>query len=183
MKKFIVQKTMVLCAFLVILTASVPLGSAQPKELPKKGSLFGMQFVLHMTYGQELQTPVHSNEVRMVDVDINCAVVRGAFGRLVLLLLEGRPATITFSISDKSEWCTAWVSHTNTSITIQPDAIQTVSNFVHLFLNEDAPLNHSVGFVTVHAAIGDYKGPFNLLTLIQGYQQDMTIPFVTSPNE
>lgn len=102
-------------------------------------------------------------------------VARGAVGRMFLRLLEGRPFPLRLSIVDKPDWCTAQLSVENFIGVITPDEIQEVNSVLFIQLSKDAPLNFTLGYVKLHGVIDDMKGPFNRLTLIQGYETNVTL--------
>ena len=158
------------------------LASAQPQKCSQKQGLYGLQFVMTISWGaNETQTPIHPGEIRQVPLRISYTVIRGVFGRMFLHLLEGRPFPLRLSIGDKPDWCSAQLSDENFIGVITPDEIQTVNSVLFIQLSEDALLNHTLGYVKLHGVIDDMKGPFNILTLIQGYETNVTLPFVTSP--
>jgi len=88
---------------------------------------------------------------------------------MLLQILEGRSFPILVSIEDKPDWCTARISPENITGVIMPDQILSDVSLLSIRLNEGAPLNHTVGFVKIRFTIDDMKGPFHILTLIQGY--------------
>ena len=158
------------------------LASAQPQKGSQKQGLYGLQFVMIISWGaNETQTPIHPGELRQVPLIVTYTVVRGVFGRIFLHLLEGKPFSLRLSIGDKPDWCTALLSDENFIGVITPDEIQSVSSVLFIQLGEDAPLNYTLGYVKLHGVIDDMKGPFNILTLIQGYETNVKLPFVTSP--
>ena len=156
------------------------LASAQPQNSSHKQGLFGLQFVMTISWNAT-QTPIHPGEARQVQLIVAHTVARGALGRMLLRLLEGRPFPFRLSIGDKPDWCTAQLSVENFIGVIIPDEVQSVNSVLFIQLSEDAPLNYTLGYVKLHGVIDDMKGPFNILTLIQGYETNVTLFFVTSP--
>ena len=156
------------------------LASAQQQNSYDKQGLFGLQFVMTISW-TETQTPIHPGEVRQVHLIITHTVVRGTLGRILLRLLEGRPFPLRLSIGDKPNWCTAQLSVDNFIGKISPDEIQIVNTVLFIQLSENAPLNYTLGYVKIHGFIDDMKGPFNILTFIQGYESNTILFFVTSP--
>jgi hypothetical protein len=182
MKKKGMKKILILCATIVILLQQSSLASAQSQKEYQNQGLFGLQFVMTISWGaNQTQEPIHLGEVRTVPVLIDYSVVRGAFGNILLHLLRGRPFPLELSIVDKPDWCTAFLSVEDFIGVIQPDMIQKVHSVLSIQLSEDAPLNHTLGYVKIHGSIESIKGPFNILTIIQGYDLNATISFVTSP--
>jgi len=170
----------ILFTIIVMLLLQSSLASAQPQNDYHKQGLFGLQFVITIAWN-ETQTPIHPGEVREVHLIITYTVTRGAYGRILLLLLEDRPFPLRLSIGDKSDWCTAQLSVENFIGVINPDEVQIVNSVLSIQLSEDAPLNYTLGYVRLHGVIDDMKGPFNIITRIHGYESNVTLSFVTSP--
>jgi hypothetical protein len=176
------KKILILCAILAILLLQSSLASAQSQKDYHKQGLFGFQFAMTISWNaNETQEPIHPGEVRAVRVYVAYSVVRGAFGNILLHLLEGRPFPLRLSIVDKPDWCTAQLSIEDFIGVIEPDMVQEVYSVLNIQLSEDAPLNHTLGYVKIHGSIESIKGPFNILTIIQGYDINATLSFVTSP--
>jgi hypothetical protein len=171
----------IIFTIIVMLLLQSSLASAQPQNDYPKQDLFGLQFVMNITWGNETQTPIHPREVRQVHLIVSYTVTRGVLGRMLLRLLEGRSFPLRLSIGDKPDWCTAQLSVENFIGIIIPDEIQTVNSVLFIQLSDDAPLNYTLGYVQIHGVIDDIKGPFNILTLIHGYETNVTLFFVTSP--
>ena len=165
---------------IVIILTNISVASAQPQKGSHQQSLFGLQFVMTIIWN-ETQTPIHPGEVSQVHLIVTYTVARGALGRMLLRFLEGRPFPLRLSIGDKPDWCTAQLTVENFIGVITPDEIQTVNSVLFIQLSEDAPLNYTLGYAKLHGVIDDMKGPFNILTPIQGYETNVTLFFVTSP--
>lgn len=180
MKKRGKKNFFILFTIIVMLLLQSSLASAQPQNDYHKQGLFGLQFVMTISWNATI-TPIHPGEVRQVHLIATYTVARGALGRMLLRLLEGRPFPLRLSIGDKPDWCTAQLSVENFIGVITPDEIQIVNSVLFIQLSEDAPLNYTLGYVKLHGVIDDMKGPFNILTLIQGYETNVTLFFVTSP--
>src|SRR4030042_1130719 len=180
MKKKEMKKVLLLFTIIVMLLLQSSLISAQPQKEYQQQGLFGLQFVMTISWGaNQTQGPIHPGEIRTVGVHVAYSVVRGAFGNLLLHLLEGRPFPLRLSIVAKPDWCTAQLSIEGFIGVIQPDMIQEVFSVLYIQLSENAPLNHTLGYVKIHGAIESIKGPFNILTIIQGYDINATVSFVT----
>ncbi|HUS98983.1 MAG TPA: hypothetical protein VMY59_01525 [Candidatus Thermoplasmatota archaeon] len=180
MKKKGMKKILILCAIIVILLLQSSLASAQSQKDYQKQGLFGFQFAMTISWsGNETQEPIHPGEVRTVLVHVAYSVVRGAFGGILLRLLESRPFPLRLSIVDKPDWCTAQLSIEDFIGVIQPDMVQEVYSLLNIQLSEGAPLNHTLGYVKIHGSIESIKGPFNILTIIQGFDINATLSFVT----
>ena len=176
------KKILILCATIVILLLQSSLASAQSQKDYQNQGIFGLQFVITISWGaNQTQQPIHPGEVRTVPVLIDYSVVRGAFGNILLHLLGGRPFPLRLSIVDKPDWCTAYLSIEDFIGVIQPDMIQEVYSVLNIQLSENAPLNHTLGYAKIHGSIESIKGPFDILTIIQGYDINATISFITSP--
>jgi hypothetical protein len=173
---------LIVCTVIVILLTNSSLAIAQPQYgYHTQGLFFNLQFVMTISWGaNETQTPIHPGEVRQVHLIVAHTVARGALGRMLLRLLEGRPFPIRLSIEDKPDWCTAHLSVENFIGVITPDEVQSINSVLFIQLSEDAPLNYTLGYVNLHGVIDDMKGPFNILTLIQGYESNVTLFFITS---
>jgi hypothetical protein len=57
--------------------------------------------------------------------------------------------------------------------------IQYSSLFIRL--KENAPGNYTIGTIEIRGTIKDMKGPFHIITLIQGFEQDYALNFQTGP--
>ena len=173
----------ILCTVIVILLTNSSLAIAQPQDgYHTQGLFFNLQFVMTISWGaNETQTPIHPGEARQVHLIVAHTVARGALGRMLLRLLEDRPFPIRLSIEDKPDWCTAHLSVENFIGVITPDEVQSINSVLFIQLSEDAPLNYTLGYVKIHGVIDHMKGPFNILTLIHGYETNVTLFFVTSP--
>jgi hypothetical protein len=180
MKTRVMRNCIVLYSVIIILLTNISIASARPEQGNNKQGLFGLQFVMTISW-YETQTPIHPGEVRQVHLIVSYTVTRGALGSMLLRLLGGRPFPLRLSIGDKPDWCTAQLSVENFIGVIILDEIQTVNSVLFIQLSEDAPLNYTLGYVKLHGVIDDMKGPFNILTLIQGYETNVTLFFVTSP--
>lgn len=182
MKKKGMKKVLLLFIILLMFLLQSSLASAQPQKVHQQQGLFGFQFVMTISGGaNETQQPIPPGEVRTVVVQVSYTVVRGAFGNILLHLLEGRPFPLRLSIVDKPVWCTVQLSIEDFIGVISPNVVQEVYSLLSIQLSERAPLNHTLGYVKIHGAIESIKGPFNILTIIQGYDMNATVLFVTSP--
>jgi hypothetical protein len=175
------KKYSLISVVIVILFTCIPSASAQSQDVHQpQGFFFNLQFVLTISWGNETSTPISPGETRDVNLTITYTVTRGVYGRLLLKLLEGKSFPIQLSIEDKPDWCEAWVAPPNMTGVI-PDEVGYLypSLFIHLY--DDAPSNYTLGWVKMHCVADDMKGPFNIITLIQSYEQQFTISFVTGP--
>jgi hypothetical protein len=176
-----VKKYSVLFAVIVILFTFSPLALAQSQDGYHPRCIFHLQFVLTISWGNETQEPISPGETREVNLTISYVVSRGVYGRLLLQLLKGKSFPIQLFIGDKPDWCEAWTLPENITGVIAPDevGVQYSSLFIHL--DDDAPSNYTLGYVKIRCVAEDKKGPFNILTLIHGYEQQFTITFVPGP--
>ena len=156
--------------------------SAKHENAPiNNGSIFNFQSILSIRWsGNDTVEPIRPGEVRDVHLEIVYLVIRGAFWNILFHFLEGREMTITLSIDDKSEWCTAHVEPGILTGTVSSD-MQYTSSLLTIQLDEGAPLNYSLGYVKIRGIIEDMKGPFRMLTIIEGFNQRFTCCFVTAP--
>jgi hypothetical protein len=120
-------------------------------------------------------------ETREVNLTISSMVTRGAFGKLLLRLLDGGLYILHLSIEDSPDWCTAWVAQENLTGVIKNDESYVHNTLLYIHLSDDAPGNYSMGWVKINGTINDKKGPFNIFTLVHSFTQEATLPFVTSP--
>lgn len=171
----------VLCTIIGILLANTCVASAKPEQKPHNNSLFNLQFVMNIRWGNETDTPISPGELREVNLTISYTVVRGALGRMILLLLEGSAFPLRLTIGDKPDWCSAQLAQEQFMGVIKNDQIQCLSSILFIQLSEEAPHNYTLGYVKIHGVIDDMKGPFNILTLINGYEQESIVSFVTGP--
>lgn len=182
LKRKVFTNFFILFSVISILLTNCSFATAQSQKEYQHQGLFGFQFFMTISWSvNETQEPVRPGEVRTVLVHIAYSVARGAFGNILLHLLGGRPFHLRLSIVDKPDWCTAHLSIEDFIGVVQPDVIQHVYSPLYIQLNEGAPLNHTLGYVKIHGSIEGIKGPFNKLTIIQGYDINATLLFVTSP--
>jgi len=182
MKTTRMKKYSVLFVVLVILFTCSPFALAQSEDVyHPQGFFFNLQFVLTISWGNETSTPISPGETREVNLTITYTVTRGLYGRLLLQLLKGKSFPIQLFIEDKLDWCEAWTFPENMTGVIAPGevGIQYSSLFIHL--NDDAPSNYTNGYIKIRCVAENMKGPFNIITLIHGYEQQFTITFVTGP--
>ena len=171
-------------AFVIVVLIILPCissVSAKHENAPiNNGSIFNFQSVLHISWsGNDTDEPIRPGEVREVHLEIFYFVARGVFWKIPFHFLEGREMTITLSIDDKSEWCTAHVEPGILTGTVSSD-VQYTSSLLTIQLNEGAPPG-SLGYVKIRGIIEDMKGPFRMLTIIEGFNQRFTCHFVTAP--
>jgi len=166
---------------IVILLTNSSLALAQPQNGYHPQGFFNLQFVIDLSWGNETQEPISPGETREVNLTVTTCVTRGAYGRWLLQLLEGRTFPIQLSIVDKPDWCVAWMIPANITGIIQPDQVLEQPSLLYIHLNDDAPSNYTSGWVKIHGSIDDKKGPFNIFTLVNGYEQNYTIEFTAGP--
>jgi hypothetical protein len=173
------SKIGILFCIIVILLASNSLVVAQPQKETVRKSLFNLQFVLTVSWSaNETSEPFLPGELHVIILTIASCVTRGVFGKSILNLLTGRPYLTGITVEETPEWCTAWTSEEYFTQAIVPDETMVMSVPLYIFLNENAP-SHSVGNVKIHIKIFDKKGPFDFITLIEGFDQVATLAFVT----
>jgi hypothetical protein len=172
----------ILCTVIVIILTNSSTALAKPQNGYRPQGLFNLQFVLNVSWpGNETSEPISPGETRDVNITISYLVTRGLYGTLLLQLLKGKSFPIQLSIEDKPDWCEAWTLPENMTGVIAPDevGVQYSSLFIHL--NDDAPSNYTLGYVKIRCIAEDKKGPFNIFTLVHGYDNDFTISFITGP--
>jgi hypothetical protein len=166
---------------LVILTSS-SLVVAQPQKENFTKGLFHLQFVSTISWsGSDLQEPISPGETREVNLTITSIVTRGAYGKILLHILEGATYIIQLSIVDEPDWCTAWTSQENLIGVIVPDEVTIQKTQLYIHLSDDAPSNYTLGWVKIRCNIENMKGPLKFITLIGGFEQNCTLTFVPGP--
>jgi hypothetical protein len=148
------------------------------QRIPHRRSLFHLQYVLTVSWnGTQTDTPISNGETRMVNVTVQSTVVRGAYGRFLLWLLEGTPYRIHLSVEDTPEWCESWFSPENLSAEFHGSETEVSETSLGIHVSADAPGNYSMGWVFCRASIESLTGPFHVFTLISGFEQNFTITF------
>jgi hypothetical protein len=164
---------------LFIGTYSIPAVAHPQDDNKPQGIFFNLQFTYIITWeANATQEPIMPGETREVNMTISYTVTRGALGRLLLQLLEGKSFPIQLSIEDKPDWCEAWMLPEDMTGVIPSDEIGVQYSSLFIHVSDDAPSNYTNGYVKMCGTIESMKGPFNILTLIQGYENDFTILFV-----
>ena len=181
MKKRGMRIFFISCTIIVILLTNSSLVLAQLQSGYHPGCFFNLQFVMNLSWGNETAEPISPGETREVHLTISSTVTRGAYGRILLQILEGGTYPIQLSVEDKPDWCIAWTSQENFTGIIVPDEMCTQNTLLYIHLNDDAPSNYTLGWVKLRCTINDKKGPFNILTLIHGYENTFTLSFITGP--
>jgi hypothetical protein len=166
---------------LVILFAHTLPVVAQPQRTYQPQCLNNCQFVISIWWGNDTYQPILPGETREVNLTIYYHVTRGLFGKIFLQLLKGGSFPIQLSVEDTPEWCAAWIDPTTITGIIDPGTGRNEPSRLFIHLNEDAPTNFTLGWVKIRGTIDDKKGPFNIMTLIHGCQNDFTLNFVTGP--
>lgn len=163
-----------------MLFTSSPLALAQSSRSSHPGGFINnLQFVLNISFGNETAQPISPGETREVTLNIYYLVTRGLFGRWLLQLLEGKPLLIQLSIEDKPDWCEAWLALENiTGVISGEPGYQYSSLFIHA---NESPGNYTLGVVKILGTIHDKKGPFQVFTLIKGFEHEFNGHFVTGP--
>lgn len=176
-----VKTYFVLFMTIVILFTNGPSVVAQSQSKYHPQCFFNFQFVLNIRWGNETAQPISPGETREVNLTISYTIARGAFGKRLLQLLEGGSFIIQLSIEDKPDWCTAWINPANITGIITPDPEVNERSQLFIHLDEDAPTNYTLGWVKIRGSIDDRKGPFNIITLIHGYENTFTVSFIPGP--
>ncbi len=148
-------------------------------SFPHQKSIFHLQYVLTVSWDDTpIRTPLLNGETRKINFTLKYGVTRGAYGKFLLRLLEGRPFTIHLSVENTPDWCDAWFTLVNVSgIVLYDDEVHANTSLsIHVY--DDAPGNDTQGWVMASASVECMKGPFHLLTLIHGFKQDFTIAFL-----
>ena len=136
-------------------------------------------FVLNVSWGNETGEPISPGETREVNITISYIVTRGLYGTLLLQILKGKSFPIQLSIEDKPDWCEAWILPENMIGVVAPGEVGVQYSSLFIRLNDDAPGNYTIGYVKICGTIKDMKGPFHIITLIQGFEHDYALNFQT----
>ena len=148
------------------------------QNLPQ-GIFFNLQFSLTVSWNAS-QTPILPGETREVNITITYAVNRGLYGRLLLQILKGKSFSIQLSIEDKPDWCEAWVDTPNMTGVITPDEVGYLYPSLFIHVNDNAS-NQTIGEIKMCATAENMKGPFNIITLIHGFEQQFALVIWTGP--
>lgn len=162
--------------------ASTSFTGAQPLKERHTNDFFSLQFVLTISWPAiDLDQPISPGETREVHLTISSFVTHGVFGKILLRLLSGTTFLIQLMIAEKSEWCTVWFLQEYLTGFINPDEVFVQNTSLYIHLNNDAPTNYTLGIVKIQCKAFEKKGPSNVLTLIQGYENTFTLCFYSSP--
>ncbi len=176
------KKYSVLLVVLVALFTCSPLALAQSHDDYHPQGIFHLQFVLFVSWGNETQTPISPGETREVNLTVGYVVTHGAYWwRLLLRLLDGSSFPIRLAIENKSDWCEIWFTPENLTGIIQYNEWGYTHTSLFIHVHDDAPGNFTMGWIKVRASVGSMKGPFQIITLIDSFEQHLTITFVTAP--
>jgi hypothetical protein len=176
-----IRNTCSVFLIIFVLLSSNSFVVAQPQK-ESRNRFIHLQFSTTVSWNNsQSSTPILPGETREVNITITYTVNRGAYGKLLLRLLEGRSFSIQLSIEEKPDWCEAWFVPVTLTGIVNPGeiGIQNSSLFIHL--NEDAPTNYTIGVLEIRCFIENMKGPFKILTLIYGFEQICSLYFITSP--
>ena len=177
-----IRNTCSVFLIIFVLLSSNSFVFAQPQKESPNAGLIHLQFSITVAWNaSQTSQPISPGETREVILDVAYTVNKGFLGGLLLRLLEGRSFPIQLSIEEKPDWCDAWlVPETMTGLVDSDEiGIQYSSLFIHL--NEDAPTNYTIGVLEIRCFIENMKGPFKILTLIDGFEQIFNLHFITCP--
>jgi hypothetical protein len=166
----------VLFVIIVIVFSSSPKVVAQSQNDYHPQGIFNLSFYI-LILADSIDEPILPGETREVNVSITYGInTGGLFSILLFQLLEGKSFPIHLSIVEKSDWCEVWSLPGNiTGIVSDSPRYQNSSFFLHV--NDDAQGNYSYGYVKIRGTIESMKGPFNILTLINGFETHFVIEF------
>jgi hypothetical protein len=144
--------------------------------------IFHLQYVLTTCWdANQTYAPISNGETREVNITVQSMVTRGAFGKILLRLLEGSPYNIHLSVTDTPEWCEPYFTLENLTATVHSDEIEISETSLCIHVLEDAPGNYSEGWVKCRAWVESMTGPFRFFALIHGFKQNFTVSFVNAP--
>jgi hypothetical protein len=173
------KKYTVIFVVIVILFTCSPSALAQSQNDYHPRSIFHRQFSLTVSWNATA-TPILPGETREVNMTFTYTVNQGAYGRLILQLLKGKSFSIQLSIENKSDWCEAWVDTSNMTGVVAPDEVRFLHPSLFIHVNDNAS-NQTNGEIKMRATAERMKGPFNIITLIHGFEQQFTLVFWTGP--
>ena len=175
------KKYSVIFVVIVILFTCSPSALAQSQDDYHPRSIFHRQFSLTVSWNTNATaTPILPGETREVNITITYTVNQGAYGRLILQLLKGKSFSIQLSIENKSDWCEAWVDTPNMTGVVAPDEVGYLYPSLFIHVNDNAS-NETIGEIEMCATAECMKGPFNIITLIHGFEQPFALAFWTGP--
>lgn len=177
------KKYLVIVVVIVILFTCSPLALAQsPDDSHPQGIFFNLQFSLVVAWnGSQTETPILPGETREVNQTFTYTVNKGLLGNLLLQLLKGKSFLIQLSVEYKPDWCEAWYLPENMTGVVTPGEVGVQYSSLFIRLKENAPGNYTIGTIKIHGTIKDMKGPFHIITLIQGFKHDYQLNFQTGP--
>ena len=176
-----------ICAIIILISgitvsSGYPIAEVQSKNVYHSQSIFHLQFSLFISWNaNQTDTPILPGETREVNLSLVYSVNRGPYGRLILKLLDGKSFPIRLSLEDKPDWCEALITSQNITGIISPDETEIQYSSLLIHLKENAPGNYTIGAIKMSGTIKDMKGPFNILTLIDGFEQQESLIFMTGP--
>ncbi len=175
-----VRKNVVLATLvtfvLVLVSALTPMASATTKE---GSNPYRLQFVGSISWSGNITShPIPPGETRIIPVNISTIVSRGSFlGKWILIVLSGKPFPVTLEVANKSEWLNASFDHTELTSYITDMTPYVNSVNLTVTVHPDAP-PYGLGSIWLHLSIKSYKGPFGILTLINGYNAESILDVI-----
>jgi hypothetical protein len=176
-----IRNTCSVFLIIFVLLSSYSFVVAQPQK-ESRNRLIHLQFSTTVSWNaSQSSTPILPGETREVNITITYTVNRGAYGKFLLRLLDGRSFSIQLAIEEKPVWCDAWFVPVTLTGIVNPREIEIQNSSLFIHLNEDAPTNHTIGELKNRCSIDDMKGPFKIFTLIDGFEQAFALPVMTGP--
>jgi len=159
-------------AVLLFCTILAPLTTAQDEIKSSVGNISDIQ----VDWTKSTEPIIPDDETRIYDISITYSVIKGIALRNILLpLIKNKDVNVALNIIDYSEWCKPSLD-TDVLLFKAGGGEQSKEANLTVTLDTDAPAG-SYGYVTVNVTIDPVKGPFNILTLINGYTYNFTVEF------
>jgi len=120
--------------------------------------------------------PIMPGEIRYIDINITYDITQGGLlSSLLFPFFKSKQVDVNLGIVDTPEWCTASLAVSTLTTTIGAED-KNMTTKLAIELDEDAPA-YAAGYVKLNASVEPFKGPFGIITYIDGFQQDFTVKF------
>jgi hypothetical protein len=149
--------------------------TAKAEEEIRSTAPMASYLTIHWTNDSEPIIPI--DERIYYHIKIDYYVTMGRLGVLLLPFFVGRQVDIKLDIIDLSPGCSANIAIRKLITLVQPYGTTTSQIAeISVELDKDAPADES-GYVKIKATIPPIKGPFGLITFIDGLTQNFSIEF------
>lgn len=172
-KKIIILLLVALVASLLC-TMIIPSTVVAEKDDVKKTS--SMTSLITIDWDTTDEPIVPFAELRKIDLNITYSVTKGGvLANLLFPFYKGKQVNINLDIGDMSKGCTATLA-VKTLTTVISDEPQELTTTLSVSVDETAPAYGS-GYVKCNVSVDPFKGPFGLITYIDGFEQEFTVKF------